>query len=130
MKLPKWRYAAVTFAVGMITMTIQAQNQTTPPWAYALNPPAPTGGGHAAPAAPPDTSQKRVPGSSVALTLPQTRDLFKPPDWYPDDHPSMPDVVGHGRRPDVPAGGSGAHGAARFEVRLHRLRPGRQHQEG
>jgi len=104
MKLPKWRYAAVTAGVGMITITILAQNQTTPPWAYALNPPAAPGA--AAPAtAPPDTSQKRVPGSSVALTLPQTRDLFNPPDWYPDDHPSMPEVVAHGRRPDVRACG-------------------------
>ena len=104
MKLPKWRYAAVTAGVGMITITILAQNQTTPPWAYALNPPATPGA--AAPAtAPADTSQKHVPGSSVALTLPQTRDLFNPPDWYPDDHPSMPDVVAHGRRPDVRACG-------------------------
>ncbi|HSP69507.1 MAG TPA: hypothetical protein VLN48_17410 [Bryobacteraceae bacterium] len=105
MKLPKWRYAAVTAGVGMITITILAQNQTTPPWAYALNPPAPAGAAPAAPAAPPDTSQKHVPGSSVALTLPQTRDLFNPPDWYPDDHPSMPEVVMHGRRPDVRACG-------------------------
>src|SRR5436190_16688645 len=108
MKLPKWRYAAATAGVGMITITILAQNpapQTTPAWAYALNPPAPAGGAPAAPAAPPDTSQKRVPGSSVALTLPQTRDLFNPPDWYPDDHPSMPVAVAHGRRPDVRACG-------------------------
>jgi cytochrome c553 len=99
MKLLKWTIAA---SAGIITMSLLAQNQTTPPWAYALNPPAPA---VPPPAAPADTSQKHVPGSTVGLTLPQTRDLFNPPDWYPDDHPAMPEVVMHGRRPDVRACG-------------------------
>ena len=103
MKLPKWRYAAIAAGTGIITISILAQTQTTPPWAYALNPPATPGAAPAA--APADNSQKHVPGSNVALTLPQTRDLFNPPDWYPDDHPAMPDVVAHGRRPDVRACG-------------------------
>jgi cytochrome c553 len=46
-----------------------------------------------------------VPGSSLALTIPQIRDLFNPPDWHPDDHPTMPDIVAHGRKPDVRACG-------------------------
>ena len=33
------------------------------------------------------------------------RNLFDIPDWYPTDHPAMPDVVQHGRRPDVRACG-------------------------
>jgi cytochrome c553 len=37
----------------------------------------------------------------VALTLTQIRDLFVPPDWHPSDHPPMPGVVGHGRKPDT-----------------------------
>jgi cytochrome c553 len=93
---PRGLVAASIFAVSIF-----AQNQTTPPWAYAVNPPATPG----APAAPADASQKRVPGSTVALTLTQIRDLFNPPDWYPDDHPAMPEVVMHGRRPDVRACG-------------------------
>ncbi len=36
----------------------------------------------------------------------QERDLFFVPDWHPDDHPAMPDVVAHGRMPDVRACGS------------------------
>jgi cytochrome c553 len=93
---------AASAAACLITISLLAQTQSTPPWAYAVNPPAAPG---AAPAAPPDTSMKHVPGSTVALTLPQTRDLFNPPDWYPDDHPTMPEVVMHGRRPDVRACG-------------------------
>jgi cytochrome c553 len=29
----------------------------------------------------------------------QIRDLFTPPDWHPDNHPPMPDVVGRGNKP-------------------------------
>jgi cytochrome c553 len=46
-----------------------------------------------------------LPGTSVALTLAQTRDLFNIADWRPTEHPSMPDVVAHGRKPDVRACG-------------------------
>src|SRR5450755_2925806 len=97
----RWlRHGVLIAGVGAIL----AQTQTTPPWAYALNPPAAPGAAPP-PAAPADTSKKTVPGSSVSLTLPQTRDLFNPPDWYPDDHPAMPEAVAKGRRPDVRACG-------------------------
>jgi cytochrome c553 len=33
----------------------------------------------------------------------QINDPFAPPDWFPDEHPQMPDVVARGRRPDVRA---------------------------
>lgn len=74
---------------------------TVPSWAYPVNPPG------TAPAAPAkdDGSEKHVPNSSLALTITQIRDLFNPPDWHPDDHPPMPDIVAHGRRPDVRACG-------------------------
>ncbi len=96
----RWLRYGVVVAAG--TFLVLAQNQTTPPWAYALNPPA---GVPPAPAPPPPPGLMHVPGSTVGLTIPQTRDLFNPPDWYPDDHPAMPDVVAHGRRPDVRACG-------------------------
>ncbi|HEY2843342.1 MAG TPA: hypothetical protein VGJ09_06820 [Bryobacteraceae bacterium] len=98
-------YGALIIAVGAAGV-ILAQNQTTPPWAYAVNPPAaPAAAPGAAPAAPADTAPKHVPGSTVTLAPAQVRDLFNPPDWYPDDHPKMPEVVVHGRRPDVRACG-------------------------
>ena len=70
---------------------------TPPPWAY----PVTASGGGGGQAAEDDGSPKRVPGSPVALTLPQIRDLFNVPDWHPNDHPPLADVVAHGRRPDV-----------------------------
>ncbi len=67
------------------------------PWAYAI-PPAPPAG--TTPPAP-DTSVKHLPGSSGAFTRAQISDRFGPADWYPSDHPAMPDIVAHGKKPDV-----------------------------
>ena len=73
-----------------------------PAWAYAIPPAAPAGAPPATPA-PPDTSLKHLPGSTLEFTRAQISDGFGPADWYPGDHPKMPDVVAHGRRPDVRA---------------------------
>jgi cytochrome c553 len=51
--------------------------------------------------APDDGSIKHVLGSSKAMTRTQALDSFNIPDWHPDEHPAMPDVVEHGRKPDV-----------------------------
>jgi mono/diheme cytochrome c family protein len=48
-----------------------------------------------------DGSLRHVPGSTQAYTLSQLRDFFRAPDWHPDDHPVMPEVVARGRRPDL-----------------------------
>ena len=65
-----------------------------PPWAFAVNPPG------TQPAAD-DGMVRRVPGSDAAFTLTQIRDLFTVPDWHPDGHPPMPEVVSHGAKPGV-----------------------------
>lgn len=94
-------------AVGAQTPSAPGANSVLP-WAYPLNPPAPAGAGRAGGAAPApaeDPAPLRVPGSTVTLTRAQLRDLFNPPDWHPDNHPPMPDVVARGRRPDVRACG-------------------------
>jgi cytochrome c553 len=70
------------------------------PWAYAIPPASPAGTPPAAPA-PPDTSVKHLEGSNGAFTRAQIADRYGPADWYPGDHPSMPDVVAHGKKPDV-----------------------------
>jgi cytochrome c553 len=46
-----------------------------------------------------------VPGSDRAWTLTQVRDSFFSPDWHPQDHPALPEIVAHGRKPDVLACG-------------------------
>jgi cytochrome c553 len=72
-----------------------ARGEDRPPeWAYPLSPP-----GFKLP--PDDGKPRQVPDSSLTLTVPQTRDRFFAPDWHPADHPPMPDIVAHGRKPDV-----------------------------
>jgi cytochrome c553 len=84
---------------------LAAASDAPPPWAYGF---ASAGGTNspASPAAPPiqdDGTPKRLPGSSASFTLPQIRDGFGPADWYPGDHPPMPEIVAHGRKPDARA---------------------------
>ena len=80
-----------------------------PPWAYGFAAPAVAGPPPApAPAATPvkdDGTLRHVAGSTAGFTLTQIRDAYGPADWYPGDHPTMPDIVAHGRRADVIACG-------------------------
>ena len=80
-----------------------------PAWAYGT----PGGGGKPAnnvdarpnsartPQAVPDNNLKHLSGSSSEFTRAQIGDRFGPADWYPGDHPEMPDIVAHGRKPDI-----------------------------
>jgi cytochrome c553 len=87
----------------------QSPAPASPDWAYGFPPLAPgespaTAGPAASPAVPPrqpDTTLKRIPGSSQAFTLDHIRDYWDVGDWFPDDHPPMPNVVVHGRQPHV-----------------------------
>lgn len=88
----------------------QAGTEPPPAWAYGFTTVAAPTAQAAAPAVVPpagpaaeDTSLKRLPGSTLAFTLAQIRDPFGPADWYPGDHPQMPEIVAHGRKPDVRA---------------------------
>src|ERR1700691_2563844 len=46
---------------------------------------------------------RHIPGSKFSFTLTQLRDNSGPADWYPEDHPPMPNIVAHGHKPDVTA---------------------------
>ncbi len=71
-----------------------------PAWAFPGNTPP------AVPAQPLDEHQVlHLPGSRVTFTRGQIADLFSTPDWYPESHPPMPEIVAHGRKPTVPACG-------------------------
>ena len=45
-----------------------------------------------------DGKPKTAPGGTLALTRDQIDDLFNAPDWFPDLHPAMPQVVAHGNK--------------------------------
>lgn len=95
--------------------------QGLPLWAYPVNPPsgrgrggrgpgaapgaaagANAGGGPAAGApaargpAPDDGTLMHVPGSTAGYTKTYIANLFTVPDWFPDSHPPMPDIVATG----------------------------------
>lgn len=65
-----------------------------PDWAYPMKPDA------TAPA-PVDTALYHVPDSKAAFHKADVKNLASAPDWHPEDHPFMPEVVVHG-------GGNGA----------------------
>jgi cytochrome c553 len=69
-----------------------------PSWAYPTDPPNfkdPLDSG----------GPRHVPDSNRTYLPSQLEDIFAAPDWHPGDHPAMPPVVAHGRRPDVYACG-------------------------
>jgi cytochrome c553 len=104
------RFALGIFAIAGVAVCGTAMAQTPdasssaatsnsfPAWAYPWAPDFKS--------APDDGVPRHVPDSTAAFTITQERDLFFAPDWHPDDHPAMPDVVAHGRPPDVRACGS------------------------
>lgn len=93
--------AILTIGASSLTMTALVYAAEMPNWAYPLNPPAAAG----APAPKDDGAPKNVPNSTVALTRTQIAGRDGVPDWHPDEHPAMPDVVNKGRMPDVRACG-------------------------
>ena len=90
---PRCFFAAVVVTCVVMAASIAASQQPPPPWAYPIQPTVTP--------APDDGVPKRVPGSTVVLTLTQIRDLYVPPDWHPGDQPPMPEVVARGRKPEL-----------------------------
>ena len=73
-----------------------------PPWAYGFEGPPQPGATAAPPGpAPTDTTPRSLPGVSVQFTRAQIANRFGPADWFPGDHPQMPDVVAHGKQSNV-----------------------------
>src|SRR5437867_7515900 len=97
---------ALAFVVAAGVLAAQQQSAVPPPWAYGFaSPPGPAGANPApaAPAAPaaqpaPAPTMHKLPGSTLSFPLAQIRDQFGPADWFPGDHPQMPEIVAHGKR--------------------------------
>jgi len=87
------------FVVSGLIAGSPAQGADAPPaWAYPVTPPGPK--------PPPDDGILRhVPNSEATFTVIQSRDPFFSPDWHPDDHPPMPEIVAIGRKPGALACG-------------------------
>ena len=96
------KYCLILLGVWAALLPVATPAPTTadapPSWAFPVTPanfkPEPD-----------DGKLRHVPGSNLAYTLKQVRDLFAAPDWHPSEHPPMPGIVAQGRRPDVYACG-------------------------
>ena len=78
--------------------------RTKPPsWAYPVKPSALADDREAGPA---DYALRHVPNSDATFSVEQTKDPFRVPDWHPDGHSAMPEIVAHGRKPEILACGS------------------------
>jgi cytochrome c553 len=92
--------ASAAYAAGSASRDVTPQMPAPPAqfaWAY---PAAPRGLPRPDPAAL-HTAEGADP--SKKLTMRQIGDAFGPPDWFPGDHPPLPNIVAHGRRPHVMA---------------------------
>jgi len=79
---------------GLYAAEPEDQGNTPLSWAYALNTP-----GIADPLE--YNVPHRVPDSDLEFVFTLPRDLYSPPDWHPEDHPPMPQIVSGGRNPGV-----------------------------
>lgn len=114
------KFVIVTLAIAFVLATgilVAQQTAALSPWAYGFDTPAGTaaanpapagggrgqggpapGGGARGQAAAPDTTQHQAPGSTLRFTAAQIRDTYGPADWFPGDHPVMPEIVARGSR--------------------------------
>jgi cytochrome c553 len=84
----------VLLAALLVTGLPAIASDPPPPWAYPVNSP-----GSKPPAD--DGTRHRVPGSDRSFTWSDLRNFFQVPDWHPDGHPPMPEIVEHGAKPGV-----------------------------
>src|SRR6185312_10234305 len=96
--MKEWLVAATALAFGAAT-AVQAAD-TPPPWAYGFTTPVPPG----TPPAEPTPQQvldnvtlHTLPGSKFSFTRAQIADRYGPADWFPEDHPAMPEIVAKGK---------------------------------
>jgi cytochrome c553 len=93
--------AVVCVFAASLALTAANSASGPPPWAYGFETPAGTPAPAPAPAAAPaapDKSVKHVQGSDKEFTRQQISDQYGPADWFPFDHPPMPEIVAHGRK--------------------------------
>lgn len=107
----KFLGVAILALASVVAVGVLVDADGPPPWAYGFATPVPPDFKPAPPpaapppAAAPDPTPRHLPGNTLSFTLAQIRDMFGPADWYPGDHPTMPDIVAHGKRPNVRACG-------------------------
>jgi len=97
--------AAAALVLVAITGAAANADDVEPAWAYGFALPPPPGTPQAAPnpAQPLDkVIQYMVPGSKLTFARAEIANRYGPADWFPEDHPAMPDIVARGRETAQP----------------------------
>jgi cytochrome c553 len=103
---------AILFAIVCCAAAVRAQMTSIPLWAYGyIAYPAMPGdytarcqGDRADPCdrpgglpSDPNNTPRTLQGSDRTFTVAQINARYNPADWFPNDHPPMPDIVAHGK---------------------------------
>jgi cytochrome c553 len=96
---------ALAFGAAAGSVTAARAADLPPPWAYGFAAPPPPGTPQAAPnpAQVLDSiTQHTLPGSRFSFARAQIANRYGPADWFPEDHPTMPEIVARGRESAQP----------------------------
>lgn len=104
--MQKLMLAATALAFGAAGIaTLARADDAPPPWAYGFTTPA-APGTKPPPPNPPQQQDNTVlysiPGSKLSFTRAQIANRYGPADWFPEDHPVMPEIVAKGRQAAQP----------------------------
>ena len=91
-------------AVAAAATTVQADDGP-PAWAYGFATPLMPGTPPAEPTparALDNVTLHSLPGSKYSFTRAQIADRYGPADWFPEDHPAMPEIVAKGKQSAQP----------------------------
>jgi cytochrome c553 len=94
MKVSSAARAVAVVCTGLYAGTAFASER--PEWAFFV-PSTETARQNAMPPSE-SATQWSAPGSGKLYTRSQLQDVLSPPDWYPHEHPQMPEIVAHGSR--------------------------------
>jgi cytochrome c553 len=94
-------FSIATFALAVVSVG-RMYAADPPPWAYGFEGP-PQAGATTIPVGPANTDQtpRSIPGATAQYSRAQIANRFGPADWFPSEHPQMPDVVAHGKQSNV-----------------------------
>ena len=81
----------------LVTASLLRAANDPPAWAYAVTPTPPAGAAAAAEPAHDPNRLHQVPGSARTFTIAQVENANEPADWFPEDHPPMPELIAKGR---------------------------------
>jgi cytochrome c553 len=97
--------AILALAAMALAATATLAADAPPPWAYGFTTPVEPG----TPQAPPNPAQVldavkqyTLAGSKLSFARAQIANRYGPADWFPEDHPAMPEIVAFGRQAAVP----------------------------